>query len=237
MMHEHRFPNESPAYREARDQLLEAEIDLRRNIERVAALRRRLPPGGEIAEDYVFEEGRIDGEETRRTRLSELFEPGGDTLVLYSFMYGPEMERPCPSCTSILDGLDGTAPHVRQRVGLAAVAKSPIDRIRAFARERGWRNHRLLSSAGNTYNRDYYGEDENGDQWPSLNVFVRRDGRIHHSWHSELIFMPGEPGQDPRHVDMIWPLWSLLDLTPEGRGTDWNPRLEYEPAPAAAAEP
>jgi predicted dithiol-disulfide oxidoreductase (DUF899 family) len=152
------------------------------------------------------------------------------TLVLYSFMYGPEMERPCPSCTSILDSLDGEAPHIAQRVALAVVAKSPMPRIRAFADERGWRNLRLVCSAGNDYNRDYHGESADGSQTPMLNVFTRRDGEIRHFWGSELLHAPREPGQEPRHVDAIWPLWSVLDATPEGRGTEWSPRLEY-PAP------
>lgn len=233
-MHEHRFPKESPAYRDARNRLLEAEIDLRRNVERVAGLRRELPPGGEVPEDYVFEAGSVDRDETWPVRLSELFGPDHDTVILYSFMYGPDMERPCPACTSILDALDGTAPHVRDRVELGVVARSPIERIVDFARERGWRHHRLLSSAGNAYNRAYYGESEDGDQWPSLNVFVRRDGRVHHWWHSELLFAGREAGQEPRHVDMIWPLWNLLDLTPEGRGVDWHPRLEYRPEEAGS---
>ena len=105
------------------------------------------------------------------------------------------------------------------------VAKSPIQRIRAVARERGWNHLRLLSSAGNTYNHDYQGENEKGDQLPSLNVFARRDGKIHHFFNTELLFAPSEPGQDGRHVDLIWPLWNLLDFTPEGRGTDWRPKL------------
>jgi predicted dithiol-disulfide oxidoreductase (DUF899 family) len=230
-LHSVRFPGESGEYRAARDALLRAEIELRRQLEAVAALRRRLPPGGEVPEDYVFEEGDAELEEAepvRRVRLSELFGEGQDTLVLYSFMYGPAMQRPCASCTSILDGLDGSVPHVLQRVGFAAVARSPIQRFRAFARERGWRNLRLLSSAHNTYNADYHAETPDGSQWPVLNVFVRRDGRVHHAYATELLFAPTDPGQDSRHVDLIWPLWNLLDLTPEGRGTDWNPRLEYE---------
>ena len=134
-------------------------------------------------------------------RLSELFADGKDTLILYSFMYGPQMRQPCSSCTSILDGLDGEAPHVVDRVNLAAVAKSPPERLRAFARERGWRHLRLLSSAENGYNRDYHGETAGGDQLPALNVFLRRDGRIHHTYATELLFALTEPGQDGRHVD------------------------------------
>jgi predicted dithiol-disulfide oxidoreductase (DUF899 family) len=216
-----RFPGESPEYRAARDRLLEAEAELRRQTEAVAELRRALPPGGVVPQDYLFEE---DGGEVR---LSDLFGPDHDTLAIYSFMYGPEMEEACPSCTSILDSLDGSAPHLAQRIALAVVAKSPEPRIRAFAQERGWRHLRLLSSAGNDYNHDYHGEAPDGSQTPMLNVFTRRDGEIRHFWGTELFQAAREPGQDPRHVDFIWPIWNVLDVTPEGRGTDWSPRLEY----------
>jgi predicted dithiol-disulfide oxidoreductase (DUF899 family) len=203
-------------------------MELRDRQEEVTDLRRRLPLGGEVPEDYVFEEEAAGSDRNvRRVRMSELFEDGKDSLILYSFMYGPDMERPCPSCTSILDGLDGTVRHAFQRVNVAAVAKSPIGRIREFARERGWRNLRLLSSAGTTYNADYHAESPDGDQWPALNVFVRRDGRIHHFYNTELLYAATRPGQEPRHVDSIWPLWHLFDQTPEGRGTDWQPALSY----------
>lgn len=225
--HAIRFPGETEAYREARNELLEAEMALRREIESVAALRRKLPLGGAVKEDYVFEEGAPDSPEVRKTRVSELFQPGKDTLAIYSYMFGPKMQAPCVSCTSILDGLNGTSPHVTQRINFVAVAKSPIERIRQVARERGWNHLRLLSSANNTYNTDYHGEDAKGGQLPSLNIFVRRDGKIHHFYHTELLFAPSEPGQDGRHVDMIWPLWNLFDFTPEGRGKDWYPRLKY----------
>jgi predicted dithiol-disulfide oxidoreductase (DUF899 family) len=227
--HSVRFPGESEAYRAARDELLDAEIELRRQIESVAAKRRSLPIGGEVPEDYVFDEAGdgSDSSAVRPVRLSQLFADGKDTLIVYSFMYGPKMARPCSLCTSILDALDGEAPHVEQRVNLAVVAKSPIQRIRQFARERGWRNLRLLSSERSTYNRDYHGESEAGDQLPALNVFVRRDGRVHHLYNTELLYAPSDPGQDRRHVDLIWPLWNLFDLTPEGRGEKWNPRLSY----------
>lgn len=173
-----RFPGETPEYRTARDRLLKAEMELRRQTEAVAAMRRELPPGGEAGE-YVFE-----GEDGP-VALADLFAPGQDTLVVYSFMYGPEIERACPACTSILDSLDGAAPHLAQRVSLAVVAKSPLPRIFAHARERGWRHLRLLSSAQNGYNRDYLGENENGDQTPMLNVFAKDgDGTVRHFWAS-----------------------------------------------------
>ena len=224
--HAVRFPNENADYRKARNGLLSAEIELRRQTERVAALRRALPLGGTPPEDYVFEEAGTNDSATRRVRLSELFGKHS-TLVAYSYMYGPQMEKPCPSCTSMLDGLNGQAEHIQQRVGLVVIAKSPIERIRAAARERGWTKLRLLSSAGNTYNQDYHGEDASGSQRPCLNVFTRRDGAVRHFWASEMMFAPSDPGQNPRHVDMIWPLWNVLDCVPEGRGSDWYPQLRY----------
>src|SRR6476646_8967712 len=229
--HSNHFPNESTAYRDARNKLLAAEIALRKNMEEVAALRRKLPLGGELPEDYVFEEGAIDlsdNKTVRKTRLSELFSSGKDTLAIYSYMFGPQMKEPCVSCTSILDGLNGSAPHIRQRMNFVVAAKSPLARIRELARGRGWNNLRLLSSSGNTYNRDYHGENAEGDQLPSLNIFIRRDGKIHHFYHTELLFAPQEPGMDGRHVDMIWPIWNMFDFTPEGRGIDWYPRLRYD---------
>lgn len=229
-LHSTRFPGETPAYREARDKLLQAEMALRRQLEDVAALRRQLPLGGPVPEDYVFSEGATDlgdSQTVKHVRMSELFEPGKNTLVIYSYMFGPNMKSPCTSCTSILDGLNGTAPHVRQRVNFVVVAKSPIQRIRELARGRGWNNLRLLSSEGSTYNHDYHGETAKGDQIPSLNVFTRREGKIHHFYNTELLFAPKEKGMDGRHVDLIWPLWNLLDFTPEGRGTDWYPKLSY----------
>jgi len=209
---------------------LEAEIELRGKIEEVAALRRQLPLGGPLPEDYLFEEGAADindAQTVRKTRMSELFDAGKDTLLVYSYMFGPNMKSPCTSCTSILDGLNGSAPHVRNKVPFAVVAKSPLERIRELARGRGWKNLRLLSSANNTYNHDYHGETDKGDQLPSLNVFARHNGRIHHFYHSELLFAPKEPSQDGRHVDLIWPVWNLFDYTSEGRGTNWYPKLSY----------
>jgi predicted dithiol-disulfide oxidoreductase (DUF899 family) len=221
-LHAARFPGESRKYRAARDHLLKSEIALRRQTEAVAAARRRLPLGGALREDYVFAsaEGPV--------RFSDLFAPGKDTVLVYSFMFGPQMKAACSSCTSILDSVDGAAAHVAQRASLVVVAKSPIDRITSFARERGWHRLRLLSSAANSYNLDYHGEDGKGDQMPMMNVFTRRDGRIYHTWSSELRFLPSDAGQDARHVDSFSTLWNLFDLLPEGRGTTWYPKLRYE---------
>ncbi len=227
-----RFPGESAEYRRARDELLRAEIDLRRRIEAIAAQRRRLPLGGEVPEDYTFEEWDASANAARPVQLSELFEDGKDTLFLYSLMFEPDdAGRPLavawPLCTSIIDALDGEVPHIVQRINFAVVTKAPIERFRAHAQTRGWRHARLLSSADNTYNRDYRAEEPDGSQSAMTTVFARRDGGIHHYWSSEVWFVPPESGQDPRHVDFVWPIWAMLDRTPEGRGADWRPQLDY----------
>jgi predicted dithiol-disulfide oxidoreductase (DUF899 family) len=136
------------------------------------------------------------------------------------------MAKACPSCTSILDSLDGAALHLAQVTNLVVIAKSPIDRILEHAKTRGWSGLRLLSSEKNTYNRDYGAEAQDGAQMPMLNVFVKDKG-IRHFWGSELLHAKSEPGQDPRHADLIWPLWNVLDLTPQGRRSDWYPKLDY----------
>ena len=226
------FPGESEPYRSARNDLLHAEVELRKQIENVAALRRKLPLGGEIPQDYVFEEGALDLADratVRQVKMLDLFHPGKDSLILYNFMYGPRMEHPCPMCTSLLDSLDGSVLHATQRINFAVVAKSPVQRIRDFVRQRGWTNFRILSSGNNTYNLDYHGETVDGDQMPALNVFVRKGDKISHFYNTELFFVPPEKGQNPRHVDLLWPLWNLFDLTPEGRGPDWYPKLSYGP--------
>jgi predicted dithiol-disulfide oxidoreductase (DUF899 family) len=239
-----RFQGESHEYRTARDRLLEQEIELRRTMEAVAAARRQLPPGGVVREDYVFQ-GRGPNGAPTDVRLSELFAPGKESLVIYSMMFprdpsderpGPEggqtallplAEGPCPSCTALIDQLEGAAEHASQRINLAVVAKAPLSRILTFAEERGWRRLRFLSSAGNTYNRDYLAETAEGHQRPMLNVFHRDGGTIRHFWGSELFYASTEPGQDPRHVGTIEPVWNLFDLTREGRPTDWDEQLHY----------
>lgn len=238
------FPGESAEYRTARDRLLAEEIELRRRIEAVAAARRELPPGGVVPEDYVFQGEGEDGEPAD-VSLSQLFEPGKDSLAIYSFMFprdpgddrpGPVREEetarlplaegPCPSCVGLLDQLDGAAEHATQVINFAVVAKAPLPRVLTFARERGWRRLRLLSSAGNSYNRDYHAETPEGAQRPMLNVFHRDGGQIRHFWGSELFYAPMDPGQDPRHVGTLEPVWNLFDLTPEGR-PDFDEQLSY----------
>jgi predicted dithiol-disulfide oxidoreductase (DUF899 family) len=237
------FPGESAEYRAARDRLLEQEIELRRAIEAVAESRRALPPGGVVPEDYVFQGMGTDGAATD-VRMSELFAPDKDSLLIYSFMFprdpgderpGPEggetallplAEGPCPSCVGLLDQLDGAVEHATQHVNLAVVAKSSLPRVLTFAEERGWRRLQLLSSATNTYNRDYHAETEEGHQRPMLNVFHRDGEAIRHFWGSELFYAPTDSGQDPRHVGTLEPLWNLFDLTRDGR-PDWDEQLSY----------
>jgi predicted dithiol-disulfide oxidoreductase (DUF899 family) len=220
-LHSSRFPNESDAYRAERDALLHDEIELRRQNERVAARRRGLPLGGKVPEDYLFEG------EAGPVRMSELF-GRHDTLVTYNYMFGPRRERPCPSCTSMLSGLDGIIRDVEQRIAFVVVARSPIARLRAFKAERGWRHLRLVSSAQNSFNRDYFGDLPDGSENPMHNVFVRREGAIHHFYGSEMGAVAADYGQHSRDGDSFWPLWGLLDLTPAGRGHDWMPALDYE---------
>lgn len=225
-----RFPGETEEYRRARDELLRAEVDLRREIESVAARRRKLPVGGLVPTDYEFEEWDTAAASPRRVRLSELFGEK-ETLFLYSFMVVPSEQGlpfvgPCPSCTSILDGIDGAVPHIGQRVAFAVAAKPPIAEFRRHGESRGWRHARLLSAAPSRYSRDYGAEDANGFQWPIANVFVRRGDGIHHFWSSELWWVGHDEGQGPRHVDFMWPVWMVFDRTPDGRAS-WEPRLEY----------
>ncbi len=238
------FPGESKEYRAARDRLLAREIELRLAMEAVAAERRQLPPGGLVPEDYAFQGIGAGGFPTE-VRLSELFAPRRDSLAIYSFMFPrdpsderpgpaggrtallPLAEGPCPSCVALLDQLDGAAEHAAQHLNMAVVAKAPLERLLAFGEERGWRRLRLLSSSANSYNRDYLAETDASHQRPMLNVFHRDGDGIRHFWGSELFYAPTEPGQDPRHVGTLEPVWNLFDLTPEGRPADWDEQLSY----------
>lgn len=215
-----RYPNESKTYRQARDALLAEEIELRRHIERVAEQRRALPDGGEVPQDYAF-----IGEQGPAT-FAQLF---GDktTLVIYSFMYGPQRARPCPMCTSLLSAWDGEVPDIRQRVAFAVVARSPIERLVAFKRERGWQHLPLWSDLSGDYSRDYHGVTPDGGDDAAFNVFTKRDGRIRHFWGGEMSGATADSGQDPRGAPDLMPIWTILDCTPEGRGTDWRPSLTY----------
>ncbi|WP_394889220.1 DUF899 family protein [Mesorhizobium sp. AaZ16] len=240
------FPGESAAYRAARDRLLAKEIELRRAMQAVSVLRRELPPGGLIPEDYVFD-GLSPNGAPAKLKLSELFAPGKDSLVVYNFMFPPLSqgrsarpgrgatarlklkEGPCPSCVAFLDALDGAAKHVEGAgFNFVVIARAPLDRLTTFAKERGWRNLRLLSAAGNSFKRDYLAETPEGFQMPMVTVFHREGSEIRHFWSSEMLYAPADPGQDPRHAGTIEPSWNIFDLTREGRPSDWQEQLEYD---------
>ncbi len=216
-----RFPGESNEYRTARNALLDAERELRRQIEKVAEQRRALPLGGAIPVDYEFDEAG------KSVRLSDLF-GDKDTLLLYNFMFAGS---PCPMCSAWLDGLDGDARHIQQRVAMAVVGFAPYAKLDEHRKARGWKNLRLLSSGGTTYNRDYHGQEDDGEQESMMNVFVkssrsdRGDGTVHHFYATEL--KDSDAGQNSRHLDLMWPLWGAFDLTPGGRGGSWYPKLSY----------
>ncbi|HRO59539.1 MAG TPA: DUF899 family protein [Burkholderiaceae bacterium] len=238
------FPNETQDYRHARVALLRREVRLRREMEAVAAELRALPAGGEVPEDYPFDCIGADGAPAT-VRLSELFR-GGDSLMLYHYMFPrhaedrrpgptagamarlPLSEGPCPSCTALIDMWDGMIPHFEGLGGnLAVVAKAPIERVAAFARDKGWKHVRLLSAANSSFKRDYHGEGADGQQAPIMTVFKRwPEGTIRLHWASEMLFEPPDPGQDMRHMGTVEPLWTLFDLTPGGR-PDADEQIEY----------
>jgi predicted dithiol-disulfide oxidoreductase (DUF899 family) len=213
------YPNDSAEYRAARIALLAEEIELRRRIERVAAQRRTLPPGGAPPDyDFVDENGKA-------VKLADMFGKH-DTLVTYFWMFGPQRERPCPMCTAFLGAMDIPVRDLTQRVAFAVLGRSPVSRQLAFARERGWRNLQFYQTVGDGYARDYRGLAPDGSEWPALDVWIKRDGEVRHFWASELGGTQ-DPGQDPRGAPDPTPLWNILDLTPAGRGTDWYPKLSY----------
>ena len=206
-MSEQRYPNESREYREARDALLQDERELVEKVKALAAKRRTLPRGGQLKEDYTFEWAN-DGRVGQSVRFSELF-ADKSTLLIYSFMFGPGWDKPCPSCTSLVDGFDRSAYQVGRDAAFVAIAKAPAERINAWAKERGWSQIGLLSGLKSRYQADYRCQRDSDDmQLPVMHVFMKRDGAIFHFWGTEL------PGN---HVDTVWPYWNLMDFTPEGR--------------------
>ena len=213
-----RHPNESAEYRRAREALLAEEIELRRHIERVAEMRRALPPGGEVTRAYEF------SGESGKVTLPELF-GNKQTLVIYSYMFGPQREKPCPMCTSFMSTWEAKLPDVEQRIAFAFVARSPIERLIEAKRARGWTRHKVYSDTSGDYTRDYVSATD--ADMPGYSVFTRRDGVIRHFWSGEMGQAMADPGQDPRGAPDIDPLWTLLDTTPEGRGKDWYPKLGY----------
>jgi predicted dithiol-disulfide oxidoreductase (DUF899 family) len=216
-----RIPGESAEYRAARTALLAEEIELRRQMERVAAQRRALPPGAPVTGDYRFQT------EDGPASLADLF---GDkeTLFVYGYMFGPQRARPCPMCTNLLDAWDANAADLAQKLSLVVVARSPIERLVAWKQERGWRRLRLASDLNEAYSRDFQVLFEDGSEGGSMNVFTRRDGTIRHFWANEMAGSTADPGQDPRGATTGYtPLWLILDSTPDGRDRNWYPSLNY----------
>jgi predicted dithiol-disulfide oxidoreductase (DUF899 family) len=206
-MSEPRLPNESRKYRDARDALLKDEQELIDKVKAVAAKRRKLPPGGELKEDYVFQWAN-DGKVGKSVKFSELF-ADKNTLLLYSFMFGPSWDNPCPSCTSLVDGFDRSSYQVGRDASFVAIAKAPAERINVWAKQRGWSQIALVSGLRSTYQADYKCQGDSDDmQWPVMHVFTRRNRRISHFWGTEL---------SANHLDTVWPYWNLMDFTPEGR--------------------
>jgi predicted dithiol-disulfide oxidoreductase (DUF899 family) len=212
------FPNESADYRSARNALLREEIELRRQIERVASQRRALPPGGEVAKDYEFVS------ESGPVQLSSRF-GNKDTLMIYSMMFGPQRKGPCPVCTSFLSAWNGVAFNLRERVAIAVAARSPIERLVEYKQERGFGFLPFVSDVSGEYTRTYVSADD--ADMPGMSVFTRRDGVVSHFYTNEINGEMSDPGQDPRGAPDLDPLWLMLDLTPEGRGIDWYPKLKY----------
>jgi predicted dithiol-disulfide oxidoreductase (DUF899 family) len=214
------FQNESAEYRPARNALLAEEIELRRHLERVAAQRRALPQGGEIPQDFelVSEAGPI--------YFSDLF-GDKDTLLIYSMMFGPQRKAPCPSCTSCLSGWNGTAVNLRERVAIAVTARSPIERLIEYKKQRGFANLPFVSDTSGEYTHTYV-NPEDADV-PGFSVFTRQGKTIRHFYSSEMSGEMADPGQDPRGAPDLDLLWQMFDWTPEGRGTDWYPKLSYGP--------
>jgi predicted dithiol-disulfide oxidoreductase (DUF899 family) len=213
------FPNESAVYRTARNALLMEEIELRRHIEQVAAQRRALPDGGEVPQDFevISEAGPI--------RLSSLF-GNKDTLMVYSMMYGAERKAPCPMCTSFLSSWNGVAVNLRERSAIAVTARSPIERLVEYKKHRGFANLPFVSDVSGDYTRTYVNPSD--ADVPGFSVFTRRNGTVYHFYSGEMSGAMADPGQDPRGAPDPDPLWLMLDLTPEGRGIDWYPKLEYD---------
>ena len=215
------FPGETEDYRKAREALLAEEIEFRRHMTRLAEQRKALPPGPVIAKDYRFKDA--NGADVG---LRDLFGTH-DTLVTYFWMFGPQRERPCPMCTNWLGAVNGNAADIKQRVALKILGRSPVARQLAFAAERGWKDLDFVQTAGDDYANDLGLIDEKGGESPALIVFKRDGDAVRLFWASEITNEMADPGQDPRDAPDIAALWSILDLTPGGRGTDWYPKLSY----------
>ena len=215
------FPGASDEYTKARQELLKDEIEFRRHMTRVAERRRSLPDGPVIEVNYRFKDA--NGADLG---LLELF-GDKDALVTYFWMFGPQRAQPCPMCTNWLGAVNGNAADIKQRVSLKILGRSPVERQLAFAQERGWRDLDFVQTVGDDYANDLRLINADGTENPALVVFKRDGERVRLFWASEMTTEMADPGQDPRDAPDIASLWSILDLTPAGRGTDWYPKLNY----------
>lgn len=216
------FPGETEAYRKARQDLLAEEIEFRRHMTRVARQRQSLPPGPVIDKDYRFLDA--DGSDLS---LLDLF-GDKDTLVTYFWMFGPQRARPCPMCTNWLGGVEGNAADIKQRVAFKIIGRSPVKRQREFAEERGWKHLDFVQTLSDEYPNDLGLIGPDGGEMPAFIVFKRDGDQVRLFWASEMTGDMADPEQDPRDAPDIAPLWTILDFTPEGRGTDWYPKLSYD---------
>ncbi|GAC1046357.1 DUF899 family protein [Rhizobium sp. No.120] len=216
-----KFTNETPEYAEARTALLAEEIEVRRHLTRLAEQRRRLPPGPVVEKNYRFKDENGD-----EVGLADMF-GHHDTLVTYFWMFGPQRERPCPMCTNFLGGANGNGADIKQRVAFKIIGRSPVARQRAFAIERGWRDLDFVQTVGDDYARDLGLLNDNGSENPGFTVYQKDGKDIRVFYNGEMPTEAADPGQDPRGAVDIAPLWNILDMTPDGRGADWYPKLNY----------
>jgi len=223
-----KFKGESAEYRKLRDDLLEAEMALKDQRERVASLRRGLPMSSIVQTDYIFREGPSDINDDspanfHDVRLSQLFAPGKDRLIIDHMMWAANDKLPCPMCNMWADGYAAIAPHISDKVNFALVAKVDLVTLRQWARSRGWNKIRLLSSHDNAFNKDFLMEEDAGRQRPGVSVFSRAaDGKIYHFYTTEASLGQGHH----RGIDLYSPVWNLFDLLPEGR-ENWMPKHAY----------
>lgn len=232
-----RLTDETADYATQREALRLAEIELMRRREQVAELRRQLPPGP-IVDDYVFQEGPADlavgDTPARDVRLSELFSIPDRALVVYHLMLGKKQTSPCPMCTLWIDGFNGVAHHLAQNVDVAIVAAAPLPELRDHARSRGWQHLRLLSAGDSTFKFDLGSEDEDGNQDSTVSIFTRDDAGAVRHFYTGHPTMAGDIAE--RGIDLLAPVWHVLDLTPQGRG-DWYASLEYGSPAAMSSRP
>jgi predicted dithiol-disulfide oxidoreductase (DUF899 family) len=215
------FPGASAEYLKAREALLAEEIEFRRHMSRLVEQRRVLPPGPVIEKNYRFKD-----ENGAEIGLIDLFGKH-DTLVSYFWMFGPQRERPCPMCTNWLGAVNGNGADIKQRVAFKVLGRSPVPRQIAFAQERGWKDLDFVQTVGDDYAKDIGALKDDGSEWAAIIVFKRDGNKVRLFWSAGMTPEMADPGEDPRQAPDVAALWSILDITPGGRGKDWYPKLSY----------